>query len=90
MLSNEILEKVFADEEMQTVPIGYQATVVSVFEKVLTEIKEENEDATLSTILSDTVSTEFTESNTEFTEPTGSISNYVESTEYEPSANYDY
>jgi hypothetical protein len=95
MLSNEILEKVFADEEMQTVPIGYQATVVSVFEKVLTEIKEENEDATLSTILSDTVSTEFTEPNTEFAESTGSISGYVESAEYEPteyesSTNYDY
>ena len=81
MLSNELLEKVFADEEMQLVPIGYQATVVNVFEKVLTEIKEENEDATLSTILSEPVSTEFTESNTEFTEPTGSISGYV-STDY--------
>lgn len=90
MLSNEILEKVFADDEMQKVPIGYQATVVSVFEKVLTEIEEENKDATLSTILSDTVSTEFTESNTEFAESTGSISGYVESTEYEPSTNYDY
>lgn len=90
MLSNEILEKVFADEEMQTVPIGYQATVVSVFEKVLTEIEEENENATLSTILSEPVSTEFTEPNTEFTEPTGSISGYAESTEYEPSTNYDY
>ena len=90
MLSNEILEKVFADDEMQTVPIGYQATVVSVFEKVLTEIKEENEDATLSTILSDTVPTEFTESDTEFAESTSTISSYVESTEYEPSTNYDY
>lgn len=90
MLSNEILEKVFANDEMQKVPIGYQATVVSVFEKVLTEIKEENENATLSTILSEPVPTEFTESNTEFTESTSTISSYVESTEYEPSANYDY
>ena len=81
MLSNEILEKVFANEEMQTVPIGYQATVVSVFEKVLTEIKEENENATLSAILSDTVSAEFTEPNTEFAESAGSISGYA-STDY--------
>lgn len=90
MLSNELLEKVFADEEMQLVPIGYQATVVNVFEKVLTKFKEENENATLSTILSEPISTEFAEPNTEFTESTGSISSYAESAEYEPSANYDY
>lgn len=38
MLSDEILERVFADEEMQKIPIGAQATAVSVIERVLEEM----------------------------------------------------
>lgn len=90
MLNDDFLQRLFTNEEMQLIPIGFQATAVRVFETELSKLKEKNENATLSDILSNTVPTEFTESNTEFAESTGSISNYVESTEYEPSANYDY
>lgn len=90
MLNDNFLQKIFSNEEMQLIPIGFQATAVRVFETELSKLKEKNENATLSTILSEPVSTEFTESNTEFAESTGSISSYVESTEYEPSTNYDY
>ena len=41
MLNDEILERIFANKEMQKIPIGTQATAVSVFEHVLEEIKEE-------------------------------------------------
>lgn len=52
MLKDEILERIFANKKMQTIPIGCQSTAVSVFEQVLEEIKEENPYADLSTILS--------------------------------------
>lgn len=52
MLKDEILERIFANKEMQTIPIGCQSTAVSVFEQVLEEIKEENPYADLSTLLS--------------------------------------
>lgn len=38
MFSDEILEKIFADKEMQTIPIGTQSTAVSVIERVLEEM----------------------------------------------------
>lgn len=38
MFSDEILEKIFADKEMQTIPIGAQSTAVSVIERVLEEM----------------------------------------------------
>lgn len=41
MLNDEILERIFANKEMQKIPIGTQATAVSVFEHVLEDIKEE-------------------------------------------------
>lgn len=41
MLKDEILEKIFTNVEMQKIPIGTQATAVSVFENVLEELKEE-------------------------------------------------
>ena len=34
MFSDQILEKIFADKEMQTIPIGCQSTAVNVFERV--------------------------------------------------------
>ena len=52
MLNDNILERIFANKEMQTIPIGCQSTAVSVFEQVLEEIREENPYADLSTILS--------------------------------------
>ena len=41
MLKDGILEQIFANKEMQKIPIGTQATAVSVFEHVLEDIKEE-------------------------------------------------
>lgn len=52
MLKDEILEKIFANKEMQKIPIGTQATAVSVFEDVLEELRKENPYAALSDLLS--------------------------------------
>lgn len=38
MFSDAILEKIFADKEAQTVPIGCQSTMVHVIEKILDEL----------------------------------------------------
>lgn len=48
MFKDEILEKIFADSEMQKIPIGCQSTSVSVMERVLEEIKGGNPYATIS------------------------------------------
>lgn len=48
MFSDEILERIFADKEFQKIPIGCQSTSVSVFERILEQIKEENPYASLS------------------------------------------
>ena len=53
MLKDEILEKIFANKEMQMIPIGCQSTAVSVFEDVLEELRKENPYATLSELLTD-------------------------------------
>ncbi len=53
MFKDEILEKIFADSEMQKIPIGCQSTSVSVMERVLEEIKEENPYATISELFTD-------------------------------------
>lgn len=42
MFSDFILEKIFAHEEMQKIPIGTQATAVHVFEEILEDRLEEN------------------------------------------------
>ena len=52
MLKDKILEKIFANEEMQKIPIGTQATAVSVFENMLEELRKENPYATISGLLS--------------------------------------
>ena len=52
MLKDEILEKIFANKEMQMIPIGCQSTAVSVFEDVLEELRKENPYANISDILS--------------------------------------
>ena len=52
MLKDKILEKIFANEEMQKIPIGTQATAVSVFENMLEELRKENPYANISDLLS--------------------------------------
>lgn len=52
MFNDDVLERVFADKEMQKIPIGTQATAVSVFENVIEKIREEKPDAKLSELLS--------------------------------------
>lgn len=52
MLKDEILEQIFADKEMQMIPIGCQSTAVSVFEKILEDVRKENPYATISELLS--------------------------------------
>lgn len=47
MFSDEILERIFADKEMQTIPVGTQATAVSTIERVLEEMGVEITDATI-------------------------------------------
>lgn len=53
MFREEILEKIFADREMQTIPIGCQSTSVNVMERVLEEIKGGNPYATISELFTD-------------------------------------
>ena len=47
MFSDEILEKIFLDQEMQKIPIKYQSTMITVIENVLEEMGVKI-DATLS------------------------------------------
>lgn len=53
MFKDEILEKIFDDKEMKTVPIGCQATVVSVIDRILEETKEANPYGTISELFTD-------------------------------------
>ena len=53
MFKDEILEMIFSESEMQKIPIGTQATAVSVFVIVIGKIRKENPDAKLSELLSD-------------------------------------
>lgn len=52
MFRDDLLEKIFSDKEMQKIPIGTQATAVSVIERILEQVKEDNPYASLSDILS--------------------------------------
>lgn len=52
MIKDKILEQLFEDKEMQTIPIGCQSTAVTVFDRVLQKLVEENEYATISELLS--------------------------------------
>ena len=54
MLKDEILERIFANKEMQMIPIGCQSTAVNALEQVLEELKEENPHAVLSELFSTT------------------------------------
>lgn len=52
MFSDEVLERIFSDKEIQTIPIGTQATAVNAVERVLEQIKEECPYASLSDLFS--------------------------------------
>lgn len=41
MFTDEFLERIFSNEEMQKLPVGMQSTVVNAFQDVMEEIKEE-------------------------------------------------
>lgn len=43
MFDEKVLEKIFSDKEVQKIPIGCQATMVKVIEKVLEEMEGEND-----------------------------------------------
>lgn len=58
MFSDEILEKFFAHEEMQKIPIGCQSTAVHVFEEILEDILEEKPYEQLSSLLIPTTTDE--------------------------------
>ena len=53
MLKDEILEKIFSNKEMQKIPLGTQATAVSVFEGVLEDLRKENPYANISELFAD-------------------------------------
>lgn len=84
MLSQDTQIRFYSNPKMCQIPIGVQSDMMDIFEDVLNEMKGDNPDATVSELLSATVpesiSTEFTESDSEFTESAGSIPSYVEST----------
>lgn len=52
MFKDEVLERFFSDYEMQTIPLGTQSTAISVVERVLEQMKEENPYATISELFS--------------------------------------
>lgn len=51
MFNDSILERIFAHEEMQKIPVGCQSTAVHVFEEILEDILEENPYEQLSSLL---------------------------------------
>lgn len=40
MFTEEILERIFSDSEVQKIPIGCQATMVTVIERILEEMED--------------------------------------------------
>lgn len=48
MLKDNVLEIIFADREIQKIPLGAQSTAVNTIERILEQIKEENPYASLS------------------------------------------
>lgn len=66
MLSQDTNIRFYSHPKMCQLPIGTQSEVMSIFEDILNDVKEENSNATVSELLlSDTVSTELSESITE-------------------------
>ena len=42
MFSDEILDRIYNDEEVKEVPIGYQVTIVRAIERILEEKEKQN------------------------------------------------
>lgn len=42
MFSDEILDRIYQDEEVKEVPIGYQVTIVRAIERILEEKEKQN------------------------------------------------
>lgn len=42
MFSDEILDRIYQDEEVKEVPIGYQVTIVRAIERILEEEEKKN------------------------------------------------
>jgi hypothetical protein len=42
MFSDEILDRIYQDEEVKEVPIGYQVTIVRAIERILEEEENKN------------------------------------------------
>lgn len=58
MFTDAVLEKIFAHEEMQKIPIGAQSTAVHVFEEILEYRLEENPYEQLSSLFVSTATDE--------------------------------
>lgn len=53
-MKDEVLERIFSHQEMQTIPLGAQSTAVKAISEVLEQIKEENPYATVSELFEPT------------------------------------
>lgn len=53
MFSDDFLEQIFSDKDMQKIPIGCQSTAVRVFQNIIESKVKENRYATLSELLSE-------------------------------------
>ena len=42
MFSDEILDRIYNDEEVKEIPIGYQVTIVRAIERILEEKEKQN------------------------------------------------
>lgn len=42
MFDDEILDRIYQDEEVKQIPIGYQVTIVRAIERILEEKEEQN------------------------------------------------
>lgn len=58
MFTDAVLEKIFAHEEMQKIPIGCQSTAVHVFEEILEDRLEETPYVSLSELFVSTTADE--------------------------------
>lgn len=58
MFTDAVLEKIFAHEEMQKIPIGAQSTAVHVFEEILEDRLEGNPYVSLSELFVPTTADE--------------------------------
>lgn len=42
MFDNDTLDRIYQDEEVKQIPIGYQVTIVRAIERILEEKEEQN------------------------------------------------